>query len=109
MWSLASWRHWTRPKPCNVLPGSHREIMVRVSHLLHEAVIGPRSRRRPFCINSTPNRVAAKQLSRHPGSVSDLHLHVILGPLVKEVTMVLIPVCCPYCYSDDVIKGGKTT
>jgi insertion element IS1 protein InsB len=29
-------------------------------------------------------------------------------PLVKEVMMVLIPVLCPHCQSDDVIKGGKT-
>jgi insertion element IS1 protein InsB len=32
-----------------------------------------------------------------------------VGSLVKEVTMVLIPVRCPHCHSDDVIKGGKTT
>jgi insertion element IS1 protein InsB len=28
--------------------------------------------------------------------------------LVKEVKMVLIPVLCPHCQSDQVIKGGKT-
>ena len=27
---------------------------------------------------------------------------------MKEVTMVLIPVLCPHCHSDAVIKGGKT-
>jgi transposase-like protein len=27
---------------------------------------------------------------------------------MKEVTMVLIPVLCPHCQSDAVIKGGKT-
>src|SRR5262245_9064099 len=26
---------------------------------------------------------------------------------MKEVTMILIPVLCPHCHSDDVIKGGK--
>jgi transposase-like protein len=45
------------------------------------------------------------------GGVSDLHFgsqvcHI--GPLVKEVMMVLIPVFCPHCQSDQVIKGGKT-
>jgi insertion element IS1 protein InsB len=29
-------------------------------------------------------------------------------PLVKEIMMVLIPVLCPHCQSDQVIKGGKT-
>jgi insertion element IS1 protein InsB len=27
---------------------------------------------------------------------------------MKEVMMVLIPVLCPHCQSDQVIKGGKT-
>lgn len=45
------------------------------------------------------------------GGVSDLHFgsqvcHI--GPLVKEVMMVLIPVFCPHCQSDQVIKGGTT-
>jgi hypothetical protein len=45
------------------------------------------------------------------GGVSDLHFgsHVChLGPFVKEVMMALIPVFCPHCQSDQVIKGGKT-
>ena len=29
-------------------------------------------------------------------------------PLVNEVKMVLIPVLCPHCQSDQAIKGGKT-
>jgi transposase-like protein len=29
-------------------------------------------------------------------------------PLVKEVTMVLIPVLCPHCRSEHIIKGGRT-
>jgi insertion element IS1 protein InsB len=28
--------------------------------------------------------------------------------LVKEVKMVLIPVLCPHCQSDQIIKGGTT-
>jgi transposase-like protein len=45
------------------------------------------------------------------GGVSDLHFgsqvcHI--GSLVREVMMVLIPVFCPHCQSDQVIKGGKT-
>jgi transposase-like protein len=45
------------------------------------------------------------------GGVSDLHFgsqicHI--ASLVKEVMMVLIPVFCPHCQSDQVIKGGKT-
>jgi transposase-like protein len=28
--------------------------------------------------------------------------------LLKGSSMVLIPVRCPYCHSDDIIKGGKT-
>ena len=29
-------------------------------------------------------------------------------PLTKEVKMVIIPVLCPHCQSDQAITGGKT-
>src|SRR5262249_42952622 len=29
-------------------------------------------------------------------------------PLVKEVKLVLLPVLCPRCHSDHIMKGGKT-
>lgn len=55
--------------------------------------------------------VSSRLIAARLGGVSDLHFgsqvgHI--GPLVKEVMMVLIPVFCPHCQSDQVIKGGKT-
>jgi transposase-like protein len=29
-------------------------------------------------------------------------------PLVKEIKTILIPVLCPHCQSDHIMKGGKT-
>jgi transposase-like protein len=55
--------------------------------------------------------VGVELIMCHRGGVSDLHFgsqicHI--ASLVKEVMMVLIPVFCPHCQSDQVIKGGKT-
>jgi transposase-like protein len=43
--------------------------------------------------------------------VSDLYfqgMYAILAVSLERSSMVLIPVRCPYCHSDDIIKGGKT-